>query len=65
MSRSNYVTRRAFGAILGGAALAAPGIARAQARNISVQISAIYRKSFESYVVPKMKELHNVDVAFP
>lgn len=62
MSHSSPITRRTFSAILGGAALTAPRIARAQTRSLSVQISAIYRKSFDRYIVPKMKELHNVDV---
>lgn len=65
MSKSIKVSRRTFGRLLAGTSLAIgmPAIARAQARSLSVQISAIYRKSFEAYVVPRMKELHNVDVS--
>ncbi|MGN6767296.1 MAG: extracellular solute-binding protein [Rhizobiaceae bacterium] len=65
MSNGLKITRRTFGGLaLGmGSALAMPSIARAQTRELSVSISAIYRKSFEEYVVPKMKEQHNVNVS--
>jgi putative spermidine/putrescine transport system substrate-binding protein len=58
-------TRRRI--LAGASALAAvsmPAIgARAQTRRLSVAISAIYRKSFEAVVVPRMKEMHNVELA--
>lgn len=63
MTYPSMITRRTFGTLLGGATLAAPAIARAQERSLAVQISAIYRRSFEDYVVPRMKELHNVNVS--
>lgn len=64
MTDHSKLTRRSFNMLLAGsAAVCMPSIARAQTRNLSVVISAIYRKSFEAYVVPRMKEEHNVDVA--
>jgi len=33
-----------------------------QARKLSVITSAVYRKSFDRFVVPKMKELYNIEV---
>lgn len=61
---SNSVTRRNFGSLAigaaGGALLAAPAIA--QAKRISVVVSAVYKRSFDKFVVPKMKELHNIEV---
>lgn len=56
------LTRRGLASLAAGAVLA-PAIARAQARRLSVVVSAVYKRSFDSYVVPKMKELHNVEIA--
>jgi putative spermidine/putrescine transport system substrate-binding protein len=66
MKNGNLISRRSFTGLAGAAGAAlimSPYVARAQSRQISVAISAIYRRSFESYAVPRMKELHNVDVA--
>jgi putative spermidine/putrescine transport system substrate-binding protein len=60
------LTRRRFGTMaLGGSAALAMGSSRAIAQNkrISVVVSAIYKRSFDAYIVPKMKELHGIDVA--
>lgn len=58
------LTRRDFGQLTlgaaGGAFVAGPAIA--QAKRLSVVISAIYKRSFDKFVVPKMKELHNIEV---
>lgn len=56
------LTRRGFTGITAGAVFA-PAIARGQSRRLSVAVSAVYKRSFDAYVVPKMKELHGVDVA--
>jgi putative spermidine/putrescine transport system substrate-binding protein len=58
------LSRRGFnGLLLGtGAAFAATRPAAAQSRDLRVVISAVYRKSFDSFIVPKMKELYNVHV---
>ncbi len=60
------VSRRRFGRWMVGACAApylATSPARAQAKRLSVVVSAVYKRSFDRFIVPKMKELHNVDVA--
>ena len=47
----------ALGVVLAG------GGAEAQPRQLQVIISAVFKKSFDQFVVPKMRELYNVDVA--
>lgn len=59
------ISRRDLTRLFGGAAAATmigrPAIA--QNKRVTVVISAIYQKSFISYVIPKMKELHGIEVA--
>lgn len=58
------VTRRDVGRLFGAAVaatLSRPALA--QARRISVIVSAIYKRSFDAYVVPKMRELHGIAVS--
>lgn len=56
-------TRRGFGAwsLATGASLAAPAV-KAQTRRLSVVVSAIYKRSFDRFVVPRMREMHGVEV---
>jgi putative spermidine/putrescine transport system substrate-binding protein len=58
------LSRRRFNSLVLGAppalAIARPAIA--QPREVRVVISAVYRKSFEAFVVPKMKEIYDVNV---
>ena len=56
------MSRRHFARLVAGASAVAGHAARAQTREVKAVISAVYRKSFEAYVVPKMKELHGIDV---
>lgn len=59
------ITRRQFaltGLAGAGASLMLPNILRAQSRSLSVVVSAIYKRSFEAFVVPLMRE-RGVDVA--
>lgn len=56
------ISRRGFGGLAAGAVFA-PAIVRAQSKRLSVVVSAVYKKSFDAYVVPKMKELHGVDIS--
>jgi putative spermidine/putrescine transport system substrate-binding protein len=60
------ITRRSFAQLAAGVAAGAvlsPYVARAQGKRLSVVVSAVYKRSFDRYVVPKMKELHGIDVA--
>lgn len=65
MSRID-LTRRSFARLAAGAgagAVFSPAIVGAQSKRLSVVVSAVYKRSFDRYVVPKMKELHGVDIA--
>lgn len=62
---SKTISRRRFGALTLGAAATASTLSRpavAQTKRLSVVVSAVYKRSFDKFVVPKMKELHNIDV---
>ncbi|MDX3809177.1 ABC transporter substrate-binding protein [Bosea thiooxidans] len=58
------LSRRRFNNLVLGAvpALTVARPALAQSKDLRVVISAVYRKSFEGFIVPKMKELYNVNV---
>lgn len=63
---SMKLTRRTLGRLVAGAgagAILSPYVARAQSKRLSVVVSAVYKRSFDRYVVPKMKELHGIDIA--
>lgn len=62
MTRPNLTRRRTLAGLAAGAVFA-PAIVRAQSRKLSAVVSAVYKRSFDAYVVPKMKELHNVEIA--
>lgn len=66
MSSLKRISRRTFGTLLlatgAGTSFPAPAV-RAQSKRLSVVVSAVYKKAFDSYAVPKMRELHGVEVA--
>lgn len=63
-SHQTKLSRRQMGGLLGAAVAATISRpALAQNKRLAVVVSAIYKRSFDAYVVPKMKELHGIDVA--
>lgn len=63
---STTISRRRFGTLTLGAAAAASTLSHpvvAQTKRLSVVVSAVYKRAFDKFVVPKMKQLHNIEVA--
>lgn len=64
-SSKRLISRREMtflvGAGVASSMLSSPAIA--QQKRIAVVVSAIYKRSFDAFIVPKMKELHGIDVA--
>lgn len=62
---SRDMTRRDVARLFGAAGMAATVCrpALAQSKRIAVVVSAIYKRSFDAYVVPMMKQLHGIEVA--
>ncbi|MDQ8729050.1 extracellular solute-binding protein [Bradyrhizobium sp. LHD-71] len=66
MSMTPAITRRGLGKMAVGAAAASalcasPAIA--QTKRLAVVVSAVYKRSFDRFVIPKMKELHNIEIS--